>query len=72
MQVRPIRASDSPALVALHGRLSEASVYLRYFSPHSRLSPQEVEHATAVDHAGREALVVLDRDQLIEIGRAHV
>ena len=68
VQVRPIRASDAPALVALHGRLSEGSIYLRYFSPHSRLSPREIEHATAVDLEGREALVVLDRDQLIGVG----
>ena len=36
--MRPIRESDAPALVALHGRLSDESVYLRYFSPHARLS----------------------------------
>ena len=56
-----------PALVALHGRLSEESVYLRYFSPHSRLSPREIDHATGVDHRDREALVALEGDQLIGV-----
>jgi aminoglycoside phosphotransferase family enzyme/predicted kinase/GNAT superfamily N-acetyltransferase len=68
VQLRPIRIGDAPGLVALHGRLSEESVYLRYFSPHSHLSPQEIGHATAVDHLDREALVVLDHDQLIGVG----
>jgi len=67
VQVRPIRASDAAAFVGLHGRLSEESVYLRYFSPHSRLSPREIEHATAVDHEDREALVVHDEGQLIGV-----
>ena len=67
VQMRPIRASDAPALVALHGRLSEESVYLRYFSPHSRLSAREIERATSVDHRDREALVALDGDQLIGV-----
>ena len=67
VQMRPIQASDAPALVALHGRLSDESVYLRYFSPHSRLSAREIDHATAVDHLDHEALVALDRDQLIGV-----
>ena len=48
--------------------MSSESVYLRYFSPHARLSPREVEHATQVDHRDREAFVVLDRDALIGVG----
>ena len=68
VRVRPIRESDAPALVALHGRLSDESVYLRYFSPHARLSAREVARATQVDHRDREAYVVLDRDALIGIG----
>ena len=67
VQMRPIRARDAPALVALHGRLSEESVYLRYFSPHSRLSAREIERATSVDHRDRETLVALDGDQLIGV-----
>jgi RimJ/RimL family protein N-acetyltransferase len=68
VHVRPIRESDAPALVALHGRLSDESVYLRYFSPHARLSAKEVAHATQLDHRDREAYVALDRDTLIGIG----
>jgi len=68
VHVRPIRESDGPALAALHGRLSDESVYLRYFSPHAHLSAREVVRATQVDHRDREAFVVLDRDALIGIG----
>jgi RimJ/RimL family protein N-acetyltransferase len=68
VQVRPIRAADAEGLVALHGRLSDESVYLRYFSPHARLSEREVARATQVDHRDREAFVVLEGDALIGVG----
>ena len=68
VQLRPIQASDAPALVALHGRLSDESVYLRYFSPHARLSAREVARATQVDHRDREAFVALEGDALIGVG----
>lgn len=53
--------------MALHGRLSDESVYLRYFSPHARLSEREVARSTQVDHRDREAFVVLEGDALIGV-----
>jgi RimJ/RimL family protein N-acetyltransferase len=68
VRVRPILETDAPALAALHARLSDESVYLRYFSPHTQLSAKELDHTTHVDHRDREALVVLDADALIAVG----
>ena len=68
VHVRPIRESDAEALVALHGRLSDESVYLRYFSPHARLSPREIAHATQLDHRDHEAFAVFEGDALIAVG----
>jgi RimJ/RimL family protein N-acetyltransferase len=68
VQLRPVRESDAPALAALHARLSDETIYLRYFSPHSRLSQQELDHATRLDHRDREAFVALAGDVVIGIG----
>jgi RimJ/RimL family protein N-acetyltransferase/succinyl-CoA synthetase alpha subunit len=67
--VRPIFPADAPGLLALHARLSRESIYLRFFSPHPRLSERELAHFTHVDHDARVALVVLLGDELIAVGR---
>lgn len=67
--IRPIAPADADALVEFHSGLSADSTRLRYFSPHPRLSPQEVEHFTHVDHHDREALVAFSGDELIGVAR---
>lgn len=67
--VRPIAPQDDRLLAAFHARLSPESIYLRFFSPHPRLSVGEIEHFTRVDHDARVALVVLLGDELIGVGR---
>ena len=67
--VRPIRPGDAPLLRAFHARLSADSIYLRFFSPRPKLSEQELQHFTNVDHQTRVALVVLLGDALIGVGR---
>ena len=57
VHVRPIRPDDKDRLVDLHGRLSDRTIYYRFFSPHPRLTPREVERFTTVDHEDRVALV---------------
>jgi len=69
LTLRPIRPSDAEALVAFHHRLSESSVYRRYFSWHPELSAAEVTHLTCVDYVDRLALVVEDGDELVAVGR---
>jgi len=60
VQVRPIEAADEPLLHEAFSRMSERSVYFRFFSPLKRL-PEEMAHRLAqVDYEARFALVALD------------
>jgi RimJ/RimL family protein N-acetyltransferase len=57
VHVRPIQADDEPQLHEAFARMSERSVYFRFFSPLKRL-PEELAHRLArVDHQNRFALV---------------
>ncbi|RII43004.1 GNAT family N-acetyltransferase [Galactobacter valiniphilus] len=67
--VRPIRPSDVPALERLHAAQSERSIYLRYFTYKSSLTPAELKRFTEVDHVDRVALVVERGSEIIAIGR---
>jgi RimJ/RimL family protein N-acetyltransferase len=67
--MRPMAPDDGDRLVAFHGTLSDDSVYYRFFAAHPRLSPAEVHRFTHVDGAGRVALVVLDEDRIVAVGR---
>lgn len=68
-RVRPISPRDGPALMTFHEALSDRSRFLRYFSPHPLLTPDEILHLTCVDGFDRVALVVELDDELIGIGR---
>ncbi len=67
--VRPVGAGDGPALERFHGRLSQETTRLRFFSAHPHLSPTEVTRFTTVDHHDREALVMWSDDEIVGIGR---
>jgi acyl-CoA synthetase (NDP forming)/RimJ/RimL family protein N-acetyltransferase len=69
VHLRPIRASDAEAIVALHSRFSDRTRYLRYFSPYPRIPARDLKRFTEVDHAGREALVAALGSDLIAVGR---
>jgi acetyl coenzyme A synthetase (ADP forming)-like protein len=69
VHVRPMRPDDGEALVAFHERLSEDTVYSRFFSAKPRLSAAEVEHFTHVDHNARVALVAELGDQIVAVAR---
>jgi acyl-CoA synthetase (NDP forming)/GNAT superfamily N-acetyltransferase len=69
VHVRPITPEDADRLVALHSRLSERTVYLRYFGPYPRLSDRDLYRFTHVDHTDRVALVALLGDDIIGVGR---
>jgi acetyl coenzyme A synthetase (ADP forming)-like protein len=67
--IRPIRPDDAPALARFHERLSAESIYLRYFSPHPRLSEKELQFLTTVDYRLRMALVAVLGDEIVGVAR---
>jgi GNAT superfamily N-acetyltransferase len=68
-RLRPIRPDDMESLDAFHHRLSQESVYRRYFGFHPELSKQELRHLTQVDYVDRLALIVEDGSDLVAVGR---
>lgn len=67
--LRPIRPDDAAGLIAFHSRLSERTVYYRFFAPYPRLSDRDVERFTHVDYDGRGALVATIGDAIIGVVR---
>jgi len=60
VQYRPILPSDQAALQQFHARLSDRSVYQRFFGPRPWLSDEQARYFTNVDGIDRVALVALD------------
>lgn len=57
VHVRPIRAEDEPLLHEAFSRMSERSVYFRFFSPLKRLPETMARRFARVDYDQRFALV---------------
>ncbi|MFI5696388.1 GNAT family N-acetyltransferase [Kribbella sp. NPDC051586] len=56
VRIRPVREDDEPALEAMNGRVSDESMYLRFFGI-SRTMAAEYTHHLASEHDGHVALV---------------
>jgi acetyl coenzyme A synthetase (ADP forming)-like protein len=69
VHIRPISERDGDRLVEFHSGLSPESVYLRYFSSHGELNPEEIHRFTHVDGDERMALVATVRDAIIGVAR---
>jgi acyl-CoA synthetase (NDP forming)/GNAT superfamily N-acetyltransferase len=69
VHLRPITPEDAPAVVAVHSRFSDRTRYLRYFSPYPRIPQRDLTRFTTVDHADREAIVVVLGEAIVAIGR---
>ena len=69
VQVRPITSEDGDLLISFFERLGPESRYFRFFRVKQDLNPEEVRFFTNVDYDNRMALVVLDGDQMIAVGR---
>ncbi len=69
ISVRPISRTDADGILHLHGRLSDRSRYLRFFSAYPRMSAADLRRFTTVDHHDREAFVALLGDELIAVAR---
>jgi acetyltransferase len=64
--VRPIRPEDEPAMVAFHTRLSERTVYQRYFSLiklEARITHERLARICFVDYDRQLVLVAERRDE---------
>jgi acetyl coenzyme A synthetase (ADP forming)-like protein len=69
VRVRPVRADDEPRVLALYERLSDESVYLRFFSPVPRPTAVQLERLTNVDFHDRMVLVAELGDEIVAIAR---
>ncbi len=67
--IRPIRVDDADGLIDLHSRLSEQTIYFRFFAPYPVLSARDVERFTRVDYDDRVALVVTVGDEIVGVVR---
>ena len=76
--VRPIRPEDEPAMIRFHERLSDRSVYLRYFQPlklSQRVTHERLTRICFIDYDREMALVVEKTDpatkdkQILAVGR---
>ena len=75
--IRPIRPEDEPLIIDFHGKLSERTVYLRYFQPlklTQRVSHERLTRICFIDY-NREMALVVERtgaegkSELIAVGR---
>ncbi|MDI3340842.1 MAG: GNAT family N-acetyltransferase [Sphaerobacter sp.] len=64
---RPIQPHDMRALQRFHRRLSERSIYLRFFGVVPELSDERARYFTHVDGHDRFAFIALDPDEPDEI-----
>jgi len=76
--IRPIRPEDEPAMIKFHERLSDRSVYLRYFQPlklSQRVAHERLTRICFIDYDREMALVVEKTDpnsgekELLAVGR---
>jgi GNAT superfamily N-acetyltransferase len=69
LTVRPITIGDAERLARLFTRLSPSSVHFRFFSPIARPPRAALLRLAEVDHSRRDALVVLDGDEIVAVAR---
>ncbi|WP_326642545.1 bifunctional GNAT family N-acetyltransferase/acetate--CoA ligase family protein [Streptosporangium sp. NBC_01755] len=65
--VRPIRPADADRLRSFYGRLSNESIYFRFFSPRPRLSDREITWFTNVDYVDRVALIATIGAEMVAV-----
>jgi acetyltransferase len=76
--IRPIRPEDEPLMVRFHEKLSERSVYLRYFQPLKlslRIAHERLTRICFIDYDREMALVAVHREapdgpeEIVAVGR---
>ena len=66
--IRPIRATDGPALEAAFAQMSTRSRYLRFFTVRQQLGDHLVSSLTDIDHDRHRAWVVADPTSESDVG----
>jgi GNAT superfamily N-acetyltransferase len=69
VEIRDIRPDDAERLVAFHAGLSAETKSRRFFAPHPVLAIDEVHRFTCVDGEDRVALVVVEGEAIVAVGR---
>jgi len=67
--VRPIRPADADRLRSFYSRLSDESIYFRFFGPRPRLSEREITWFTNVDYESRVALIATIGTEMVAVIR---
>ncbi|MBP2706584.1 GNAT family N-acetyltransferase [Microbispora sp. RL4-1S] len=67
--LRPIRPDDADLLQSFYSRLSEESIYFRFFGPHPRLSDREITWFTNVDYVDRVAFIATIAAKMVAVVR---
>src|SRR5262245_3335761 len=69
VRIRPIGAADERGLLGLYERLSDESLYLRFFSPVPAPTAAQLERLTTVDYDAHLALVAQLGDDIVAVAR---
>lgn len=69
VRLRAVRADDDAGLMGLYQRLSDESLYLRFFSPVPRPTAHQLERLVQIDYRDRMALVALSGDAIVAVAR---
>ena len=67
--LRPILPTDADRLRRFYSRLSDETIYYRFFSLYRELSDRDVERFTVVDHHDRAALIATVGEEMIGVVR---
>lgn len=67
--LRPIRPDDADRLKRFYSRLSDETIYFRFFSLYRELSARDIERFTVVDHHDRAALIATVGEEMIGVVR---
>jgi acetyl coenzyme A synthetase (ADP forming)-like protein len=69
LHLRPVRPDDGDALLSFYTRLSQESLYLRFFSPVPAPTARQIDALTEIDYTHRFALVAELGDDIVAIAR---
>ncbi len=70
VHLRPIRWGDAPQLLQLYTRLSNESLYFRFFAV-PQPDPSKAEYLAHVDYQNQYALVAEDESGVVAVARFH-